>query len=417
MRGPAVPRSEPLPPGPLSRPAATPRPGRVARRTTSLLVAATALCYLSIGCYAAVLPGYVLHHLHDSTTTVGLAMGASAVFAVVLRPAAGGLGDRFGRPLPALLGGLVLALGPALLLGPRGILLVIVARSLVGVGDALFTTATMAWAIDLAPGDRPGRAMATLGMSIWLGLALGPQGAVAARDLGGYPAVWTAALVAPLLAGLLTRLVPAPTGSARPASDRPVSARPVVPRGAVRPALVMLLACYGNGVFEAFGIVHLTARGVSGGAGLGGAASVFTVIAVTTFLARFAGGSLADRVSPRAVSAVAVAVIAGAYLILAAASSFAAAAAGGAVLGVGQALLYPALGVIVSRQVPEAQRGSGIGVFLASVDAAFGLGPVVGGFVAAASSTTTALWTAAAVALMAIPLILLGRAPQTAING
>jgi MFS family permease len=406
------------------------RPARGARTSTSLLVAATALCYLSIGCYAAVLPGYVLHHLHDSTTTVGLAMGASAVFAVALRPAAGALGDRFGRALPALLGGLLLALGPALLLGPRGILLVIVARSLLGVGDALFTTAAMAWAIDLAPGDRPGRAMATLGMSIWLGLALGPQWAVAARDLGGYPAVWIAAAVAPLLAGLLTRLVPVPVPArvvpasapadspgVRPTGDPPSPRRPMVPRGAVRPALVMLLACYGNGVFEAFGIVHLTARGVSDGAGLGGAASVFTVIAVTTFLTRFAGGSLADRVSPRALSVVAVTVIAGAYLILAAASSFAAAAAGGAVLGCGQALLYPALGVIVSRQVPQAQRGSGIGVFLASVDAAFGLGPVIGGFVVAASSTTTALWTGAAVAVTAIPLVLLGRGPRPATDG
>jgi MFS family permease len=407
------------------------RPAPAARTSTSLLVAATALCYLSIGCYAAVLPGYVLHHLHDSTTTVGLAMGSSAVFAVALRPAAGALGDRFGRALPALLGGLLLALGPALLLGPRGILLVLVARSLLGVGDALFTTATMAWAIDLAPGDRPGRAMATLGMSIWLGLALGPQWAVAARDLGGYPAVWIAAAVAPLLAGLLTRLVPVPMPvpvPARvvpaPASAAPASAAPppsprrtMVPRGAVRPALVMLLACYGNGVFEAFGIVHLTARGVSDGAGLGGAASVFTVIAVTTFFVRFAGGSLADRVSPRALSVVAVTVIAGAYLILAAASSWAGAGAGGAVLGVGQALLYPALGVIVSRRVPQAQRGSGIGVFLASVDAAFGLGPVIGGFVVAASSTTTALWTGAAVAVTAIPLVLLGRGPRPATDG
>jgi MFS family permease len=406
------------------------RPAPAARTSTSLLVAATALCYLSIGCYAAVLPGYVLHHLHDSTTTVGLAMGSSAVFAVALRPAAGALGDRFGRALPALLGGLLLSLGPGLLLGPRGILLVIIARSLLGVGDALFTTAAMAWAIDLAPGARPGRAMATLGMSIWLGLALGPQWAVAARDLGGYPAVWIAALVAPLLAALLTRLVPAPPVPAPPVpaqaptplgpaglAPAPPVRRPLVPRGAVRPALAMLLACYGNGVFEAFGIVHLTARGVPNGAGLGGAASVFTVIAVTTFLARFAGGSLADRVSPRALSAVAVAVIAGAYLILAAAASFPAAAAGGAVLGCGQALLYPALGVIVTRQVPEAQRGSGIGVYLASVDAAFGLGPVIGGFVVAASSTTTALWTGAAVALMAIPLILLGRGHRCAAEG
>jgi predicted MFS family arabinose efflux permease len=73
--------------------------------------------------------------------------------------------------------------------------------------------------------------------------------------------------------------------------------------------------------------------------------------------------------------------------------------------------------VIVSRRVPQAQRGSGIGVFLASVDAAFGLGPVIGGFVVAASSTTTALWTGAAVAVTAIPLVLLGRGPRPATDG
>jgi len=387
---------------------ATELPAKVQRRAIWLLVAASTLCYLSIGSYVAVLPGYVLDHIGSTTTALGIAMGATAAVAVALRPFSGALGDQYGRRPLALVGAAVIGGAAAVLLGPGVLALVLVARVLLGAGDALFTTAAMAWVADVAHPARRGRAMATLGMSFWLGFALGPQWSTFARDHGGYEAVWIAAALTGLLAAVLVRFVPI----AAPPAHRETSARPArLPRAALLPALAMLLTCYGNGVFEAFGIVHLTDQGVADGAGIGGAASVFTIVAVTTFIGRFAGGVLSDRLGPRPVAMAGILFCGGSYTVLAAASSFGAAACGAALLGIGLALLYPALALSVTRRVPPAERGAGLGVFLAAMDVAFGLGPVIGGLVVTASSSSFALWSATAVAMLALPLVFATHVP------
>ena len=373
------------------------------RRTLWLLVAASTLCYLTLGCYVAVLPGYILHHLNLSSTALGIAMGATGVVAVCLRPFGGSWGDRYGRRPLAVAGALVLGAGSAVLVGPGVLALVILARLLIGAGDALFTTAAMAWVADAAEPERRGRAMATIGMSLWLGLALGPQWAVWMRDNYGFDGVWLGATGFALLAALLVWLVgPNPQRG----EERDAASHAKVPRGAILPAAAMVLVCYGNAVFEAFGIVHLTGRGVSGGAGVGGAASVFTVVAVVTFLGRFAGGALSDRLGPRPVALVGVTSVAVAYCFFAAASSFLVAAIGGAFLGMGLALVYPSLSLLVTRRVGENERGAGLGVFLAALDVTFAIGPPLGSAVVSVASTGAALWSAGAVCLLALPVVI-----------
>jgi MFS family permease len=378
------------------------------RRTLWLLVVASTLCFLTLGSYVAVLPGYVLHHLDLSNTALGFAMGATGVVAVVLRPFSGGWGDRYGRRPLAVAGAIVLAGGSAILIGPGVIALVIVARLLIGAGDALFTTAAMAWVADAAAPERRGRAMATIGMSLWLGLALGPQWAVWTHDHFGYDGVWLGATGFSLLAAVLVWVVgPTPPPARDPAAGPSVR----MPRGAILPALAMVLICYGNAVFETFGIVHLTGRGVSGGAGIGGAASVFTVVAVVSFLGRFAGGALSDRIGPRPVALAGTALVAAAYCVFAAASSFGVAAIGGALLGLGLALVYPSLSLLVTRRVGAGERGAGIGIFLAALDVTFAIGPPLGSLVVGVASTGAALWSAGAVCLLALPIVLLARDP------
>lgn len=378
------------------------------RRTLWLLVAASTLCYLTLGCYVAVLPGYVLHHLDLSNAALGVAMGATGVVAVVLRPSSGSWGDRYGRRPLTVVGAIILGAGSAVLVGPGVLALVVLARLLIGAGDALFTTSAMAWVADAAEPERRGRAMATLGMSLWLGLALGPQWGVWMRDRFGYDGVWLGATGFALVAALIVWIVGPSAHHPQAADDAPHSK---IPRGAILPAVAMVLVCYGNAVFEAFGIVHLTARGVSAGAGIGGAASVFTVVAVVTFLGRFAGGVLSDRLGPRPVALVGVGLVAAAYCFFAAASSFAVAAFGGALLGMGLALVYPSLSLLVTRRVGEQERGAGLGVFLAALDVTFAIGPPLGSLVVGAASTAAALWSAGAVCLLALPVVLISRDP------
>jgi MFS family permease len=389
--------------------------GRSRTRDQRLLVIAAILAYLSMGSYVAVLPGYVLHHLHHSSVVVGVAMGMAAVAAVILRPMAGGFGDRHGRMLPGTLGAVVLALAGAVLLGPGAIVVVVASRLLLGAGDALFMTAAMAWSVDISTEERRGRAMAAFGMALWLGLALGPQWAAFARQHWGYDSVWIGAFVAPMFSALVLRLIPAPSPMAAARNDTPIAHWPLtklrrprfhVPAGSGLPAIAMFLAVYGQGIFEAFGVVHLTARGVPSGGGFGGAASVFTVLAVVTFSMRFVGGAVADRVDPRRMAVTAVVLLSLSYGVFALAGSFALAAVSATLMGVGLALLYTSLGVLVSRRVAPHERGAGLGVYLSALDLAFGLGPMLGGLTVAAASTATAMWSGAALALVAVPVVI-----------
>jgi MFS family permease len=378
-------------------------------RTLWLLVGAATLCYLTLGCYVAVLPGYVLHHLNLSSAALGIAMGATGVVAVALRPFGGSWGDRYGRRPLAVIGAIVLGAGSVVLIGPGVLALVILGRLLTGAGDALFTTAVMAWAADGAEPERRGRAMATIGMSLWLGLALGPQWAVWMRDNFGYDGVWLGATGFAVVAALIVMLV-GPTARATPEGSGAGDVK--IPRGAILPALAMVLICYGNAVFEAFGIVHLTGRGVSGGAGIGGAASVFTVVAITSFLGRFAGGVLSDRLGPRPVALAGIAAVAASYCFFAAASSFAVAAVGGVFLGLGLALVYPSLSLLATRLVGPQERGAGLGVFLAALDVTFAIGPPLGSAVVSIASTGAALWSSAAVCLLSLPIVIAAGNPS-----
>jgi MFS family permease len=372
------------------------------QRKVWLLVAASTLAYLTLGCYAAVLPGYVLHHLGLSNAALGVAMGVTGVVAVGLRPFGGSWGDRYGRRPLAVAGAAILGAGSGVLVGPGVLGVIVLGRLLTGAGDALFITATMAWAADAAEPERRGRAMATIGMSLWLGLALGPQWAVWMRDHYGYDGVWLGAAGFSFLAALLIWLV-GPTPRTEPVEGETFVK---VPRGAILPAIAMLFVCYGNAVFETFGIVHLTGRGVSSGAGLGGAASVFTVVAIVTFLGRFVGGVMSDRLGPRPVGIAGVISVSASYIVIAAASDFAIAAVGAALLGLGLALVYPSLSLLVTRRVGENERGAGLGVFLAALDVTFAIGPPLGSAVVSIASTGAALWSAGIVCLLALPIVI-----------
>src|SRR6476659_9906175 len=70
-------------------------------------ITGSALAYfIAIGVLAPVLPLYVEDSLHGSGTSVGVAVGAFAVSAALLRPLVGRIGDAHGRRILVIGGGL-----------------------------------------------------------------------------------------------------------------------------------------------------------------------------------------------------------------------------------------------------------------------------------------------------------------------
>ena len=189
------------------------------------------LCYFTaVGVAIFALPLYVTGPIGGDDAAAGLAFGAFALSALVLRPIAGRLADVHGRR-PLLIGGALLAATSLGLLALAENFVVIVAlRLLAGVAEAAFFVAGFAALADLAPPARLGEALSYNSLGLYLGIALGPPLGEALVRTAGFGLAWAgAAALAVAAAGLSllvgeTRAGPPPEAGERHFIHRPALA-------------------------------------------------------------------------------------------------------------------------------------------------------------------------------------------------
>jgi len=369
---------------------------RAVARAIAGVFAASLAVFLSIGAVLPVLPRYVHGPIGAGDVAVGVVVGAFAVTAIIARPWAGRLADERGRRPVVLAGALTMALGGALLFVEAGVPGLVLARLIVGIGEGTVYTAVAAWVVDLAPADRRAQLIGLLGLSVWLGLSAGPAIGEGLRALGGYDAVWAFAAAAPLVGAAIAWA----QRESRPRGAGTGRRAPLIAREALGPGLALALGNAGYAALAGFVILHLADRGVGHGA------LVFSGFAMAVVAGRLALGRLPDRIGPLR-AAVGAAVGEGAGLAaIAVAGSWPVALAGAVVMGVGFAVVYPALALLVIDRVAEERRGSALGSFTAFFDAGFGLGGPLMGALAALGGYALTFWAGAACSLAAAAVAL-----------
>ena len=130
--------------------------------------------FTSAGIAIYTLPLWVTGPVGSDKSGAGLAFGAFAISALILRPVAGRLADTRGRR-PLLVGGALLS--ALVMLGTAyadNLVLVVLLRLLFGVGEAAFFVASLAALADLAPPSRMSEAISYNSLGLYLGLAFGP---------------------------------------------------------------------------------------------------------------------------------------------------------------------------------------------------------------------------------------------------
>jgi MFS family permease len=327
---------------------------------------------------------------------------------------AGVAASRFGPRAVTLVGAVVAVLGVAVVLLAFTVPALAVSRVVHGLGNAGVTVATTAWISGTAPPDERGRALGYYGISVWVGLALGPLLGENLYAAGGNGAAWAGLLVVQAVVLLLAsgvrgvgagRAAAGVHAAARPARDRRGAGRVREVAAAVRvPGLVALSAWGAQGLFTTFLVQHLEARGLPP-AGATGASAVFLVFAAAVVTFRFVLGSLPDRAGPAVTTRWALLVVALGLVVMASAGSFGFAAAGAVVLGLGYAPLYPSLTLMSTAPLPEALRPTGIGLFSAATSAGMAAGAFGGGLLVASWGTAPALLCAAAVQVAAVAAV------------
>jgi len=365
----------------LSHPDSATIPMATISSTTPLWRALAPICvmvfmeFLAMGLPLTILPGHVHGTLGFGSFVVGLAIGAQSWVTLATRHTAGTRADQRGPRSAAMLGlalsviaGASYALSSAVPNPSASLLVLLVGRGLLGVGESLVVTGALAWGVALAGRERSGIVMAWVGIAMYGALALGaPLGSVVDAKIGFVGMAIVAAL-APLPgigAALVARTV-TPVGGTRLPFYRVV-------RLIWLPGVGLSLAALGFGAIAAFSTLFFRERGWSN------AALAMSAFGAAFVLTRLLFGGLPDRFGGARIAMASTAVVVLGQLGLWLATSGAMAIAASALTGLGFSLAFPSFGVEAVRRVPPQNRGVALGAYAASFDVAMGLGvPALG---------------------------------------
>jgi predicted MFS family arabinose efflux permease len=334
------------------------------------------------------LPLWVTGPIGSDKSGAGLAFGAFAVSALILRPVAGRLADTRGRR-PLLVGGaLISAVGMLGTAYADNLVLVILLRLLLGVAEAAFFVASIAALADLAPPSRMGEATSYNSLGLYLGLAFGPPLAEMLVRTAGFSAAWYGAAALSLIAAV------AAAGIKNLRSGVATGGRiRLICWKAVPPALGFFASVVAMGALFAFGALQANA------VGLMPASTPLFVYGLVVVAGRLSLARFLDRLPALMLGAAALVIIAGGLMIMAFWSAPLGMALGAAVFALGVTLSTPAFFSAIFATAQPSERGAASGTASVFLDLAMGGGPMLLGLAAQAGGIPFAFGLAAAVAL------------------
>ena len=371
------------------------------------VTSAGALYFLSLGMVLPVLPQFVEKELGGDTLRVGIAVGAFAVGAVLLRPYAGRLGDRYGRRILVILGAFVVAASTALYPLASNLGLLVAVRVFGGLGEAAFFVGAATMIADIAPSERRGEAISYWSVAVYSGLAFGPFIGEVVLDAADYDAVWIVSSVLAVAAGLLALFIRETlTNEARDAMLASDERQPLLNRSALAPGIVLFLGLCGLAGFAE--LVPLYVEDI----GLENSSFIFLLYGVLILVIRIAGAKLPDRLGSRTAGSLALIGSAGGLATIAAWPSVAGLVLGTILFAGGMSLMYPAMLTLALTDIDDSQRASVVGTVSTFFDLSSGLGAFILGGAAAATNDQGGFLAGSLLALVGLGLLWGGIDPR-----
>jgi MFS family permease len=354
-----------------------------------------------------VLPQFVERELGGDTLRVGIAVGAFAVGAVLVRPYAGRLGDRYGRRVLVIVGAFIVSLSAILYPLASNLGFLVVARIVGGVGEAAFFVGAGTMIADLAPPERRGEAISYWSVAVYSGLAFGPFIGEVVLDAADYDTVWITSALFAFAAGMLA-LVTRETSSAeaRAAALANEERQPLLNRTALPAGIVLFLGLCGLAGFTE--LVPLYVEDI----GMDDSRLIFLLYGCLILVVRIAGAKLPDRLGSLRAGSMALIGGAAGLAVMAAWSSVAGLIIGTVLFAAGMSFMYPAMLTLALTGIDDSQRASVVGTVSTFFDLSQGLGALILGAAAAVTNDRGGFLTGSVLAVAGLVLLWSGIDPR-----
>lgn len=357
--------------------------------------------YLTIGLPLAVLPGYVHDVMGFSAFWAGLVISLQYFATLLSRPHAGRYADQLGPKKIVVFGlcGCFLS-GLGYFLASLGsdwplisLVLLCLGRVILGIGQSFAGTGSTLWGVGVVGAPHIGRVISWNGIVTYGAMALGaPLGVLCYSYIGlqGLALAIMAVAAVAILAAL-------PRAEVKATKGKPMSFRAVL--GRVWPyGMALALSSAGFGVIATFITLFYDAKGWDGAA-----------FALTLFSCAFVGTRLLfpngiNRLGGLNVAMICFSVEILGLLLVGFATAPLLAKIGTFLAGAGFSLVFPALGVVAVKAVPQQNQGAALATYTVFMDLSLGItGPLAGLMMAYMGVSTIYI---AAAGLVALALLL-----------
>lgn len=363
--------------------------------------------YLTIGLPLAVLPGYVHDVMGYSAFWAGLVISLQYFATLLSRPHAGRYADMLG-PKKVVIFGLCGAFlsGLSYLLAGMGnhpgvlsLVLLCLGRVILGIGQSFAGTGATLWGVGVVGSIHIGRVISWNGIATYGAMALGAPLGVLCYQYGGLRGLSLTIMGIALLAVIFAL----PRATVKASKGKPLPFRAVLGRVWLY-GMALALGSAGFGVIATFITLYYAAKGWDGAA-----------FALTLFSCAFVGARLLfpngiNRLGGLNVSMICFVVETLGLVLVGLAGDPWMAKLGVFLAGAGFSLVFPALGVVAVKAVPQNNQGSALATYTVFMDLSLGItGPLAGLLMAWAGVSSIYL---AAAGLVAVALLLAWRLKQ-----
>jgi predicted MFS family arabinose efflux permease len=355
--------------------AATPEHDPAARLFTRAFIAlgVAELAYFTAqGLLIGLTPLFAEGELGADELGTGVAIGAYALTALLLRPYAGRAADRRGRRALLIGGALLSGLAIAAHAIAPNLAVLIGLRLVLGVAEAFFFVAGFAMVADLAPRGRAGEALSYNSLALYLGIAFGPGIGQILLDAGGFPLAWMGGAALAVAATLLALTL---NETAKPSADD--GRLVLIHRRALLPSVGLFTGVAGMSGFLGF-VPLYTERTLD----IGRAGPVLLMFGLIVVVTRIAFARLPDRVPGFTLAAAALGLIAVGLITMWVIQDAVGLYVGAALTAIGVAFTTPAFFAAIVERVSPSERGVALGTTSLFIDLGFGGGPILAGLVA-----------------------------------